>query len=110
MIAVICFAAALGLVALCLRTWTEFGQRTRQLKGEIDHTTRLIADHMEQMKSVRSKIDETKGQMQSLLEERGKLESDVVHRRGEVTELEARLERTRPSTHRVDKDDKDDLF
>ena len=110
MIAGIGFAAAIGLIALCIRTWTEFGQRVGQLRGEIDHNRVLIKDHMENLESVRLKIDEARGAMEALLAQRGKLESDVVKRRGEVTQMEERLERTRPKSRRVDKTSDDDLF
>ena len=110
MIAGVTFAAALGLLAMCIRMWMEFGQRARQLQGESAHNTRLIEEHTEKLKSVRSRIDEAKEEMESLLAERGKLESDVMAQRDQLTELEERMERTRPKSHRVDKAAGDDLF
>ena len=53
----IAIVAALGFLAMCLKTWTEFGQRTRQLKAEIEHNKRLVEDHSEHLESGRSQVD-----------------------------------------------------
>ncbi len=101
----IALVVAVGLLAMCLRVWTEFGQRSRQLQAEVDHNKRLIEEHTEKLESVRAKIEEVKEETESLLKERGGLETDVIQQREQVTQLEQRVERTRPKSHRVDKDD-----
>ena len=99
----IAIVAALGFLAMCLKTWTEFGQRTRQLKAEIEHNRSLVEDHSEKLESGRSQIDEIKAETETLLHERGELESEVLEQREAVSQLEQRLERTRPQSHRIDK-------
>ena len=99
----IAIVAALGFLAMCLKTWTEFGQRTRQLKAEIEHNKRLVEDHSEHLESGRSQVDEIKAETETLLFERGELETQVLEQREAVSQLEQRLERTRPQSHRVDK-------
>ena len=110
MIIAITFVTTLGLLALCIHMWAEFSQRRRQLQGESVHNTRLIENHTAKLKSVRSEIDEVKEEMESLVAERAKLESTVIEQREQVTQLEVRLERTRPKSRRVDKADEDELF
>ena len=102
----IALVVAVGLLAMCLRAWTEFGQRSRTLQAEVDHNKRLIEEHTEKLESVRAKIEEVKEETESLLKERGSLETDVIQQREQVTQLEQRLERTKPQSHRVDKDDR----
>ena len=105
MIIAIALAAAIGLLALSLKTWTEFGQRTRQLRSEIDHNKRLVKDHTEKLSTERSQIDEIKAETETLLRERNDLETNVLEQREVVAQLEQRLERTRPQSHRVNKGD-----
>ena len=104
MIIAIAIAAAIGILALCLKTWTEFGQRTQQLKAEIDHNKQLVEDHTEKLSAGRAQIEEIKAETERLLRERNDLETDVLKQREVVSQLEQRLERTRPQSHRVDKD------
>ena len=105
MIIAIALAAAIGFFALSLKTWTEFGQRTRQLRAEIDHNKRLVEDHTEKLSAGRAQVEEIKAETETLLRERNDLETNVLEQREVVSQLEQRLERTRPQSHRVDKDD-----
>jgi len=104
MIIAIALAAAIGLLALSLKAWTEFGQRSRKLRAEIDHNKRLVEDHTEKLSTGRAQIDEIKAETETLLSERNDLETNVLEQREVVSQLEQRLERTRPQSHRVNKD------
>lgn len=107
----IAIAAAVGFFGLSLRAWMEFGSQARRLQAEVDHAKRLIDDHTESLAMDRAKIDEVKQETEELLAKRNETERTVVDKRSELTGLEERLERTRPKSHRVDTDNKeDDLF
>jgi peptidoglycan hydrolase CwlO-like protein len=102
--------AVVGLFAICIRTWTEFGQRARKLQAEITHNKRLIDGHTDKLTAARTKIDQIKNDTEGYLRKRSKLEAEVMQLREEVSQREQRLERTRPKSRRVDKADKDELF
>ena len=78
--------------------------RSRKLRAEIDHNKRLVEDHTEKLSTGRAQIDEIKAETEALLSERNDLETNVLEQREVVSQLEQRLERTRPQSHRVNKD------
>ena len=102
---------ALALLGLSVREWMELGQRTRRLRAEIDHLQVQIAGHQEELSLARNRVDRVKGETADLLRQRDDLENEVHTKRRAVTDLEERLERTRPRSHRVDTGDKgDEIF
>ena len=105
MIIAIALVVAIGILALCLKTWTEFGQRSRKLRAEIEHNKQLVVDHTEKLSAGRAQINEIKAETETLLSQRNDLETQVLEQREVVSQLEQRLERTRPQSHRVEKDD-----
>ena len=98
------------MFAMCIRTWSEFGQRARKLQAEIVHNKHLIDGHSSKLIAARSKIDGIKNDTEGFLRKRSKLEAEVMQLREDVSQREQRLERTKPKSRRVDKADKDELF
>ena len=101
-------ALSVGLIGASLRMWTDFSQRIRQLNGETAHTRSLVESHTEALAATKVKADGYKNENMALLRERDDLEGQVHELRQQLTALEERLERTRPSSRRVDTSDTDD--
>lgn len=106
----IALLAGIAFLALTARSWIEFGQRARRLKAETDHTGQQIDDHAANLAMDRAKIDALKTETSALLVKRDGLERAVLEKRAELTQLEERLERTRPKSRRVDTRKEDGLF
>ena len=111
MIAVwIALAAAVALFGLTVHVWMDMGQKSRRLRAEIEHLQQQVDGHNEELGLARRRVDRQKSETTALLAERSRLETLVLEHRRTVSDLEERLERTRPKSRRVDKSDDNELF
>jgi len=102
---------SLGLAGACLRIWMEFSQRIRKLNSDTAHTRSMVESYTEALTEAKAKVEAYRTEYLKLQRERDDLEIDVHEARETLTGLEERLERTHPSSRRIDKsDDGDDIF
>ena len=101
----------IALLAVSMRMWLEFTQRTRQLTSETAQAKSLMENHSARLQQMKSRIEDLKSETENLWNERSELERRVQESRSTLTQLEERFERRHPASLRVDRDDEDeDLF
>lgn len=97
----------MALLGVTLRQWLEYGQRQRQLAAELHRLRRLIEDHTEKLERVKAGTTSLENETKVLIDRRESLNAQVVEQREKLTDLEERLERIRPKSHRIDNKPRD---
>ena len=101
-------AAGLLLLAVTVRTWLVFTQRSDQFSGLITKTERLIEQHRARLEQVRTRMKQAERMIEAALEECDELERDTQAKSDELEQATERLERVRPSHRRVDTEERGD--
>ena len=94
--------AAVLLLGAALRIWLEFGQRSRHLSTEVSRLRKLANDHADSLASIKNRIKETERETEQFIRRREELHAAVLEKREVLTQLEEKLERVKPKSHRVD--------
>ena len=83
----------------------EFTHPAEQLSLSISDYERLIGENSLRIEQIRVQSQEVTEQLEELTKECVELDLEVREQREELEPLEDRLERRRPSSRRLDKDD-----
>jgi len=103
-------AIGLTLIFATLRMWTEFARTVQRVRAEIEHAREVVVSLTDRLATVKSKTEEVKVEVGVLARDRDELERRVLDERQRLTDLEQRLEKTRPKSRRVDMGSEDSLF
>ncbi len=101
-------AISVLLLGATLRMWLEYGQRQRQFVAEMHRLRSLIEGHTQRTATVRTVTKNIERETKALIERRTELQAKVLEDRTKLTEMEERLERARPKSHRIENNSRDD--
>ncbi len=101
-------AISVLLLGATLRMWLEYGQRQRQLVAELHRLRGLIEGHTQRTETIRALTQNIERETKTLIERRTELQAKVLEDRTKLTDMEERLERVRPKSHRIENNPRDD--
>ncbi len=87
--------------------WLQFGQRQRQLAAQVQRLRGLLDSHTEGNEAIRARTTDLEQATKAFISRREELHGRVLQDRERLTEMEERLERIRPKSHRVDSNPRD---
>ena len=98
-------AVAVLLVGVAVRMWLQLGQR--QLAAQVQRLRGLLDSHTEGNEAIRARTTDLEQATKAFISRREELHGRVLQDRERLTEMEERLERIRPKSHRVDSNPRD---
>jgi chromosome segregation ATPase len=101
-------AVCAGFLILTGRTWMEFTLRQQQLEQSIREQEELVTEHEKRLEQLKRRAEEVREQNVAKKEECDALDCQIGEPEENLKLLKAQLERVKPKTRQVDKNDNED--